>query len=67
MLKSAVVETFGDVLKSNQDFFIQVKNEQWGGMFIDVLDKEIVDKAIINVILKATEQVCCVYKIHQYM
>ena len=64
VLSKAVKEVFGDVLKLNQDFFIQVKKEQWSGMFIDVLDEDIVDKAIVNVIVKATEQVCCVYKNH---
>ena len=60
ILSKAIKETFGDVLKSGQEFYIQVKNEEWGGLFLDVLDQEIVDKAVINVLLKPqTREVSC--------
>lgn len=60
VLSKAIKEMFGDVLKSDQEFFIQVKNEEWGGFFLDVLDQEIFDKAVINVLLKPkTHEVSC--------
>ena len=60
VLSKAIKETFGDILKSDQEFFIQAKNEEWGGLFLDVLDQEIVDKAVVNVLLKPqTHEVSC--------
>ena len=63
-LSKAVKETFCDVLKSDQQFFIQVKNEDWGRIFLDVLDQEIVDKAVINVLVKPTCKVS--YRVKYY-
>jgi hypothetical protein len=63
-LSKAIKETFGDILKSDQEFFIQVKNEAWSGVFLDVLDQEIVDKAVVNVVViqKPVEEVShCVF------
>ena len=60
VLSKAIKETFGDILKSDQEFFIQAKNEEWGGLFLDVLDQEIVDKTVVNVLLKPqTHEVSC--------
>ena len=60
ILSKAIKETFGDVQKSGQEFYIQVRNKEWGGLFLDVLDQEIVDKAVINVLLKPqTHEVSC--------
>ena len=53
-LAKAIKETFSDILKPEQDFFLQVKTDEsgaWGGVFIDVLKQEIVDKAVINVVI----------------
>lgn len=65
-LTKATKETFGDILKSDQEFFIQVKNEEWGGVFLDVLDQEIIDKAVVNVVLKPLQEVShCVLNIQE--
>ena len=52
ILSKVIKETFGDELMSWQEFYIQVNNEKWCGLFLDVLDQEIVDKAVTNVLLK---------------
>ena len=69
VLSKAIKERFADILSSEQQFFIQVKNEEWGGLFLDVLDQQIVDKSIINVLLKplAHEVSCRDMKSCQYL
>ena len=39
-LKQAVVESFRDVLSTTdiKDLLLQIKSEEWGGEFVDVLD-----------------------------
>ena len=49
---SAVRTTFSDV-HPEQDFFLQIKDDEWRGAFVDLLDdREIVDKSIVEAILK---------------
>ena len=45
-----------------------MRNEEWGGLFLDVLDQQIVDKSVINVLLKplAHEVSCRDMKSCQY-
>ena len=48
-LKQAIVESFRDVLNTTEDLLVQVKSEEWGGEFVDVLDSDsIPDKSIIK-------------------
>ena len=51
-LKDSIVETFKDVIEG-QDFFLQVKSEEWGGLFVDLKDdEEVVDKSVIKAVIK---------------
>ena len=53
-LAKAIKETFGNVLKPDQEFFLQVKTDDsgvWGGVFLDVLNQEIMGKAVTNVVV----------------
>ena len=55
--KKAVLESFRDVLSTTdayQDLLVQVKSEEWGGEFIDVLDY-IPDKSIVKVRVNSAE------------
>ena len=50
-LKQAVVESFRDVLSTTdiKDLLLQIKSEEWGGEFVDVLDTDAIpDKSIIK-------------------
>ena len=38
-LKDNILETFKDVIEGH-DFFLQVKSEEWGGLFVDLNDDE---------------------------
>ena len=39
-------------LNQQEDFFIQIKDEDWGGEFVDVSDeKNIPDKSVIKIVL----------------
>ena len=51
-VETAVKQVFGDLL-SGREFFLQLKSEEWGGVFIDVMESEnIPDKSLLKVTLK---------------
>lgn len=48
---SAILHTFRDVLPAGADFFMQVKREEWGGVFVDLLDADILlDKSVVKAV-----------------
>ncbi len=49
---NAIRDAFSDVLQPDQEFFLQVKSEEWGGVFVDLLDEEIKDKSVLTVASK---------------
>ncbi len=49
-LSVAIQATFSDVLLPGQTFFLQLKSEEWGGAFIDLLQGEIPDKSVIKAV-----------------
>jgi len=50
-LTDAIQERFNDVLSRDDKFFIQVKNEDWGGVFIDYDgSSQIDDKSVVRVV-----------------
>ena len=63
-LTAAVKAAFSDVLSEEQEFFLQMKSEDWGGAFVELLQDQIVpDKAVIEAIpvKKSTAtEVCCI-------
>ena len=62
-LTAAVRAQFGDILSEKQDFFLQIKNEDWGGAFVELLEEQNVpDKAVIEaVIVPKSIEVCFVH------
>ena len=49
---------FGGVLSDKHDFIVQVKNEEWGGEYVDHLEgTEVENKSIVRVHLKPTLEV----------
>lgn len=51
-LKDNILETFKDVLEG-QDFFLQVRSKEWGGLFVDLeKDEEVADKSVIKAVIK---------------
>lgn len=57
-LKQAVRVTFADVLQPGQDFFLQIKSEEWGGAFIDLLgNQRIAEKPIFRAVVKPVTEV----------
>lgn len=57
-LKQATRATFEDVLQPGQDFFLQIKSEEWGGAFIDLLSNQrIAEKPIFRAVVKTVTEV----------
>lgn len=52
-LRASAFQTFIDVLPTEiEKVFFQVKDEQWGGEFLDLTEgQEIVDRSILNMIV----------------
>ena len=48
-VETAVKQVFGDLL-SGREFFLQLKSEEWGEVFIDVMESENIP--LLKVILK---------------
>ena len=48
-LMQAIRTTFKDNLQSGQEFSLQLKNEEWGGEFIDLEGtQEIADRSVVR-------------------
>lgn len=57
-LMKAVQVTFSDVLQPGQDFFLQVKCEEWEGAFVDLVgSQEIADRSLIRAVIKPAPEV----------
>ena len=57
-LIKAVQVTFADVLQPGQDFFLQVKCEEWEGAFVDLMgSQEIADRSLIRAVIKPAPEV----------
>ena len=59
-LTAAVRSAFGDVLVEDQDFILQMKSEDWGGAFVEVMDGQTIpDKATIEAVaVQKRTEVC---------
>ena len=57
-LKQAVQIKFKDILNPRQEFFLQIKSEEWGGAFLDLLGSEkIADKSVVRAVIKPMTEV----------
>lgn len=57
-LTQAIRVSFNNVLQPGQEFFLQVKNEEWEGVFLDLLeDKDVTDWAVFKAVLKPVTEV----------
>ena len=54
-LKERVRTAFMDVI-AEADFFLQLKDDEWGGEFVDLVGQEIPDHSILRVMI--CQQVC---------
>lgn len=51
ILSTAVKAAFKDVLPAEQDFFLQMKSDDWGGAFVEMEENQVVpDKAMVEVV-----------------
>ena len=62
-LLPAVKTAFGDLLNDTQSLVLQLKDEDWGGAFIDLQDQEIQDRSELRIVVQAEpaivpQQVC---------
>ena len=46
-LKERVYQVFQDVISSDTNFFLQIKDQEWDGVYLDLLDQDIPDRSWI--------------------
>ncbi len=51
-LQVATKAAFSDILWPGQTLFFQIKSQEWGGVFIDLLENEVPDKAVIKALVR---------------
>ena len=57
-LNDAIRISFEDVLQPGQEFFLQLKSEDWGGEFIDLQGtQEIADRSVVRAVIKPVTEV----------
>ena len=62
-LAEAVCVTFADILRTDQEFFLQLRNEDWGGVFVDMLGTEdVANKSVCRAVLKSATEVSWLHK-----
>ena len=59
MLISLIRETFSDKIKDNDAVILQMKDEEWGGAFIDYFEDRVPDKSILRVIVEKPQVSIC--------
>ena len=47
-LCTAVRKAFSDVITPTDEVFLQIKDETWGGMFIDLVDQDVPDRSVLK-------------------
>lgn len=47
-LCTAVRKAFTDVITPTDGVFLQIKDETWGGMFIDLVDQDVPDRSVLK-------------------
>ena len=57
-LSDAIRIDFKDILQPGQEFFLQLKSEEWGGEFIDLQGtQEIADQSVVRAVIKPVTEV----------
>ena len=53
VLARAIWEAFKDIMTIDQEFFLQIKNQEWGGMYVDLVGTEqVADRSVCRAVLK---------------
>ena len=60
-LTAAVKAAFSDVLSEEQEFFLQMKSEDWGGAFVELLQDQMSTVILTVITFLALNQIpiCC--------
>jgi len=51
-LISSIRETFSDKIGDNDGVVLQMKDEEWGGAFVDYFEDRVPDKSVLSVIVE---------------
>ena len=56
-LRAAIRVKFGDVLSETDEFFLQVKDEEWGE-FVDIMPKQMLPaRSVVHTVMKVNQQI----------
>ena len=59
LLIERIQEVYSDLLPPNCNIFLQLKDEQWGGVFVDYFESTIPDRSIFKIVTAKPVQVKC--------
>ena len=64
LLEEKICNMFSDLLAPRDKIYLQVKDEEWGGIFADVFENDVVHKSVFKMVAIKPVQVCtCVVNI----
>lgn len=58
-LISSIRETFSDKIEDNDAVVLQMKDEEWGGAFVDYFEDRVPDKSVLRVIVEKSQVSIC--------
>lgn len=57
-LIQAIRDSFKDIVQPGQEFFLQLKSEEWGGVFLDMLGQTVIaDRSVVRAVMKPATEV----------
>ena len=48
---TAILSVFSDKLPPKSSLILQIRDDEWGGMFVDLISQEILDKSVVKVLV----------------
>ena len=58
LLEEEIRNMFSDLLAPRDKIYLQVKDEEWGGIFVDFLEDDVVHKCVFRMMAIKPVQVC---------
>lgn len=48
---TAILSAFSDKLPPKSSLILQIRDDEWGGMFVDLISQEILDRSVVKVLV----------------
>ena len=58
LLEEEICNVFNNLLAPRDKIYLQVKDEEWGGIFVDVFENDVVHKSVFRMVAIKPVQLC---------